>query len=162
MWSYAVLEDGKKNLRQFSVEQSTPCGSDPMSSPGTSISKARRRTAVAGRSGASSRGSVDTLVILMGRHNLREIMKRLVEDGCEPQRSAALIQSGTTVEQSTVTGTGETIPELVNRYRFGTPTVVVVGRAVDLGWELQWFSETMFEFKRARSQLPENSPELGV
>src|SRR4030095_8879331 len=37
--------------------------------------------------------SVDTVVILMGLHNLREIMHRLLESGCEPQRPVELIHA---------------------------------------------------------------------
>ncbi|HYA31024.1 MAG TPA: uroporphyrinogen-III C-methyltransferase, partial [Acidobacteriota bacterium] len=39
--------------------------------------------------------SVDTLVILMGLHNLRAIMDELLAGGCDPKRPVALIQSGT-------------------------------------------------------------------
>jgi len=49
--------------------------------------------------------SVDTLVILMGLYNLREIISRLLENGCEPHRPVALIQSGTRSSQKSVVGT---------------------------------------------------------
>jgi siroheme synthase len=56
--------------------------------------------------------SVDTLVILMGLHRLKEIMNRLLEGGCEPQRPVALIQSGTRLSQRSVVGTVATIADL--------------------------------------------------
>jgi uroporphyrinogen III methyltransferase/synthase len=89
--------------------------------------------------------SVDTLVILMGLDNLREIMRRLMAGGCECQRPVALIQSGTRVSQRIVTGTVETIAELGERYKFGAPTLIIVGAVVNLGQELHWFSETMLD-----------------
>jgi siroheme synthase len=87
--------------------------------------------------------SVDTLVIVMGLHNLREIMSRLMEGGCKPQRPAALIQSGTRVSQKIATGTVDTLVELAHRYKFSTPTVIVVGEVVNLGRELQWFLQSV-------------------
>jgi hypothetical protein len=47
---------------------------------------------------------VDTLVILMGLHNLRKIMGRLLAGGCAPERPVALIQSGTYSLQKTLVG----------------------------------------------------------
>jgi len=103
--------------------------------------------------------SVDTLVILMGLYNLREIMNRLLEDGCEPQRPVALIQSGTRPSQKSVVGTVETIADLAEREKFRSPTVVVVGEVAKLGRYLHWFSEAAFEqplgFKKAEGNTAE-------
>jgi uroporphyrin-III C-methyltransferase len=103
--------------------------------------------------------SVDTLVILMGLYNLRKIMNRLLEDGCEPQRPVALIQSGTRPSQKSVVGTVETIADLAERGKFRSPTVVVVGEVAKLGRDLHWFSEAGFEhplgFKKARENTAE-------
>jgi uroporphyrinogen III methyltransferase/synthase len=106
--------------------------------------------------------SVDTLVILMGLRNLREIMFRLTEGGCEPQRPVALIQSGTRVSQRIVTGTVGTIADLADRYKFRTPTVIVVGGVVNLGRELHWFSETMPDSETICYQSMKNSLEFQV
>src|SRR5262249_19363330 len=81
--------------------------------------------------------SVDTLVILMGPHNLREIMNRLLEGGCEPQRPVALIHAATQPSQKSLFGTVQTIAGLADRAKFDSPTVIVVGEVVRLGWELQ-------------------------
>jgi uroporphyrin-III C-methyltransferase len=79
----------------------------------------------------------DTLVILMGLHGLRGIMSRLLENGCEPQRPVALIQSGTRPSQRSVVGTVETIADLAEAKKFQLPTVIVVGEVVKLGRDLQ-------------------------
>jgi uroporphyrinogen III methyltransferase/synthase len=85
--------------------------------------------------------SVDTLVILMGLHNLKQIMNHLLESGCEPQRPVALIHAATRPSQKSLLGTVQTIADLARQAKFQSPTVIVVGEVVRLGRELQWFSE---------------------
>ena len=82
--------------------------------------------------------SVDTIVILMGMHNLRQIMNQLLDGGCEPERPAALIQSGTRLCQKTLVGTVATIADLAEREKFASPTVIVVGEVVSFRSRLQW------------------------
>ena len=82
--------------------------------------------------------SVDTIVILMGMHNLRQIMNQLLDGGCEPERPAALIQSGTRLCQKTLVGTVATIADLAEREKFASPTVIVVGEVVNFRRRLQW------------------------
>jgi uroporphyrin-III C-methyltransferase len=105
---------------------------------------------------------VDTLVILMGLHNLREIMNRLLAGGCEPQRPVALIQSGTRPSQKSVVGTVTTIADLAEREKFLSPTVVVVGEVVKLGRDLHWFSKAVFEDRLRYNKVSENIVELRV
>ncbi len=82
--------------------------------------------------------SVDTIVILMGLQNLREIMKQLLNGGCEPGRPVALIQSGTRPSQRTLVATVATIAHLVEGAGFKSPTLIVVGEVVNLRRRLQW------------------------
>ena len=63
--------------------------------------------------------SVDTLVVLMGLRNLRKIMNRLLESGCEPQRPVALIHSATRPSQKSLLGTVQTIADLAEEAKFG-------------------------------------------
>src|SRR3984893_8703449 len=49
--------------------------------------------------------AVDTLVILMGLHNLPAIVTKLIAHGRSPETPVALIRWGTTNEQETVIGT---------------------------------------------------------
>ena len=106
--------------------------------------------------------SVDTLVILMGLHSLREIMSRLLEGGCDPQRPVALIQSGTRPSQKSVIGTVATIADLAEGEKFQSPTVIVVGEVVKLGWDLHWFSKAVFEDRLRYNKVSENTLELRV
>lgn len=83
--------------------------------------------------------SVDTVVILMGLQNLRQIMRRLMEGGCEPDRPVALIQSGTRPSQRTLVGIAATIADLAEQERFTSPTVIVIGHVVKLRRRLQGY-----------------------
>ncbi len=83
--------------------------------------------------------SVDTLVILMGLHNLDEIMGCLLKAGCEPERPACLIQSGTLKSQKSLTGTVATIAGLAAAESLTSPVTIVVGNVVRLGGDLEWF-----------------------
>jgi uroporphyrin-III C-methyltransferase len=106
--------------------------------------------------------SVDTLVILMGLHGLRGIMSRLLENGCDPRRPVALIQSGTRRSQRSVVGTVETIADLAETKKFQSPTVVVVGEVVKLGRDLQWFHEAVLERGLEFEKVAENTPETRI
>jgi uroporphyrin-III C-methyltransferase len=83
--------------------------------------------------------SVDTLVILMGSSNLKRIMERLLEGGCEPGRPVCLIQSGTLTTQRKLSGTVATIAGLAAAASFTSPMTIVVGNVVRLGESLDWF-----------------------
>lgn len=106
--------------------------------------------------------SVDTLVILMGLHNLREIMNRLMQGGCEPQRPVALIHAGTRPSQRSVVGTVQTIAALADRRKFQSPTLIIVGEVVRLGRELHWLNKTMFDDRSGIVEVQENSAELRI
>jgi uroporphyrin-III C-methyltransferase len=106
--------------------------------------------------------NVDTLVILMGLRNLRKIMNRLLEGGCEPQRPVALIHAATRPSQKSLLGTVQTIADLAEQAKFKSPTVIVVGEVVRLGRELHWFSETVIDDRSGIVKVLENSAELVI
>jgi uroporphyrinogen III methyltransferase/synthase len=83
--------------------------------------------------------SVDTVVILMGLHNLARIMSELVAGGCEPQRPVALIESGTKKQQRVLIGTVATIGSLAADAEIHSPALIVIGEAVRLRAQLAWF-----------------------
>lgn len=83
--------------------------------------------------------SVDTLIILMGRQNLRKIMDRLLASGCDPDRPGALIESGTLVAQSRVVGTVATLADLAEGLPSSGPSLIIIGEVVRFGEDLQWF-----------------------
>jgi uroporphyrin-III C-methyltransferase len=98
--------------------------------------------------------AVDTLVILMGLHNLPAIVAQLIAHGRGPETPVAVICWGTTRAQETVTGTLADIVESCRSLK--APALIVVGQVVDLGNQLSWFStdaeslkETWFQEKEA-------------
>ena len=106
--------------------------------------------------------SVDTLVILMGLHNLKQIMNRLLESGCDPQRPVALVHAATRPSQKSLFGTVQTIADLADRAKFESPTVIVIGEVVRLGWELHWVKKTEFDYQSESTKVQENSAELRI
>lgn len=83
----------------------------------------------------------DTIVFLMGLHNLPEISKKLIEVGKPNDYPCAVISKGTTKEQIVVVGTLENIVEKTNN--IPTPALIVVGKVVQLREQLKWFGENV-------------------
>ncbi|MCF6172242.1 MAG: uroporphyrinogen-III C-methyltransferase [Campylobacteraceae bacterium] len=79
----------------------------------------------------------DTLVFLMGLHNLSKISKKLMEIGKPKDFPCAVISKGTTKEQKTIVGTLENIVELSKG--IPTPALIVVGKVIKLREQLNWF-----------------------
>jgi uroporphyrin-III C-methyltransferase len=79
----------------------------------------------------------DTIVFLMGLHNLPKISKKLMEIGKARDYPCAVISKGTTKEQSVVVGTLENIVQMAKDVP--TPALIVVGKVVELREQLQWF-----------------------
>ena len=100
--------------------------------------------------------SVDTLVILMGLHNLVAIMDELRAGGCESERPVALIQSGTTKRQRVLCATVGTIGALAAVANFQSPAIIVVGEVARLGEKLGWF-EPVTTAERGRFQAVEGN-----
>ena len=92
--------------------------------------------------------STDTLVFLMGIHNLPRIVEQLLAGGRDPQTPVAIIAQGTRPSQHTVTGTLADIVELAAAIQ--PPAVIVVGEVVHLRSTLKWFDR------------PEQRPLLGL
>ncbi len=83
--------------------------------------------------------SVDTLVILMGMHQLPAIVSTLVRHGRGAETPSAVIQWGTTERQETVTAPLRRLPEAVAAARLGPPAIIVIGSVVDLRREIAWW-----------------------
>ncbi len=79
----------------------------------------------------------DTIVFLMGLHNLPKISEKLIEIGKDRDYPVAVISKGTTPEQTVVVGTLENIVEKAKD--IPTPALIVVGRVVELREQLKWF-----------------------
>jgi len=81
----------------------------------------------------------DTIVFLMGLHNLSKISTKLMEVGREKNTPCAVISKGTTIEQKTVVGTLKNILQKVQESKIKTPALIIVGEVVNLRKDLQWF-----------------------
>jgi len=79
----------------------------------------------------------DTIIFLMGLHNLPKISQKLIEIGKAAEYPVAVISKGTTKDQSVVVGTLENIVEKAKDVP--TPALIVVGRVVELRDQLKWF-----------------------
>ena len=80
----------------------------------------------------------ETLVFLMGLHNIAKITKNLIEIAKkDPSYPVAVISKGTTKDQKVVVGTLENIAQKVKD--LPTPALIVVGEVVNLREDLQWF-----------------------
>ena len=85
--------------------------------------------------------AVDTLVILMGLHNLSLIVGKLVASGRAPNTPVAVIHQGTMEEQKAVVGTLADIVEKSAGLK--APALIVVGDVVKLRNKLDWFTDTL-------------------
>ncbi|RXK13207.1 uroporphyrinogen-III C-methyltransferase [Halarcobacter mediterraneus] len=83
--------------------------------------------------------SDETIVFLMGLHNIELITKKLIEVGKEKDYPCAVISKGTTKEQKTVIGTLENIVEKSKDIK--TPAIIIVGKVINLRKEIKWFDE---------------------
>lgn len=106
-----------------------------------------------------------TLVFLMGVKNLSNIVTKLMENGKPADTPVALVRWGTTTRQQTVTGTLETIVDVVKKAGLKSPAIIVVGHVVSLREELSWFDKKpLFGKKivitRARAQASDLVGEL--
>lgn len=83
--------------------------------------------------------SVDTIVVLMGVERLESIVKSLLNGGRDPATSVAIIESGTTSDQRTTTGTINNIVQKARERGVKPPAITVIGDVVKLQEELSWF-----------------------
>ncbi|NPA74073.1 MAG: uroporphyrinogen-III C-methyltransferase [Epsilonproteobacteria bacterium] len=82
--------------------------------------------------------SDDTIVFLMGLHNLSKISSKLIEIGKPKDYPVAVISKGTLKEQKVVVSTLEHIAK--DAKELPTPALIVVGRVVELRDKLDWFN----------------------
>ncbi|WP_456401527.1 uroporphyrinogen-III C-methyltransferase [Hydrogenimonas sp.] len=83
----------------------------------------------------------ETIVFLMGLHNLRTIAENLIRIGRPEETPCAVISKGTTPEQKSVTGTLADIHRRVAEADIQTPALIVVGKVVELKRDLEWIEE---------------------
>jgi uroporphyrin-III C-methyltransferase/precorrin-2 dehydrogenase/sirohydrochlorin ferrochelatase len=83
-----------------------------------------------------------TVVFYMGLQGVHLICQELIAHHRSPSTPAALIQQGTTPDQKVLTGTLETLPELVRQNNIKAPTLIIVGEVVNLHHKLRWFTQS--------------------
>lgn len=79
----------------------------------------------------------ETIVFLMGIHNIEHITNELIKVGKSSNTPCAVISKGTTKEQKVVVGTLENIA--IKAKNIATPAIIVVGEVVKLREDLSWF-----------------------
>ena len=79
----------------------------------------------------------ETIVFLMGLHNIELIVNKLIEVGKDGNHPCAIISKGTTKDQKVITGTLE---DIVSKSKEAvSPAIIIVGEVVKLREELRWF-----------------------
>ncbi|MBT4837662.1 MAG: uroporphyrinogen-III C-methyltransferase [Methylococcales bacterium] len=81
-----------------------------------------------------------TIVFYMGLVSLPNICQQLIEHGMPSSMPAAIVQQGTTEYQRVFTGTLETLPSIVETEKPKPPTLIIVGKVVELQSKLAWFN----------------------
>lgn len=81
---------------------------------------------------------LDTIVVLMGIAQIKQIAQKLVDRGRSPQDSVAVIRWGTLPLQTTEVCTIRDILD-ENHKPFVTPALIVIGKVVQLREKLNWF-----------------------
>ena len=80
----------------------------------------------------------ETIVFLMGYHNIKMIVNKLLSLGKRSDYPCAVISKGTTKDQQVVTGT---LDNIIERSKgLPTPAIIVIGEVVKLRDEIKWFN----------------------
>ena len=75
----------------------------------------------------SALAKMDTVVVLMGRKNLRHLTEELIAAGRDPETPVAAIENATLPSQRVVAGRLANISSVVEKSDFGSPMVTVIG-----------------------------------
>ena len=80
-----------------------------------------------------------TIVFYMGLHRIGYLASQLIAHGKNPTTPIALVQAGSTPQQKVVTGTLETIEQLLKDNPVKPPSLIIVGEVVKLHQKLAWY-----------------------
>ena len=75
----------------------------------------------------------------MGLVGLEVICSQLIAHGMAADMPIALVQQGTTANQKVLIGTLESMPAIVKVSEVQAPTIIIVGRVVQLRSRYSWF-----------------------
>jgi len=92
-----------------------------------------------------------TVVFYMGLHGAPTLCKELMAHGMPGSTPVALVQKGTTPEQKTITGTLDTLEQLVQQNDLKPPTLIIVGEVVRMKEKLDWFNPDKPQGKGVRA-----------
>ena len=84
-----------------------------------------------------------TLVIYMGLINIALIRDELIKAGLPADTPAGAIEKGTTPEQRTILTTLEELPACIEKADLKAPSLLIIGRVVELAGELSWHIPAM-------------------
>ncbi|MBC8269867.1 MAG: uroporphyrinogen-III C-methyltransferase [Rhodospirillaceae bacterium] len=84
-----------------------------------------------------------TLVIYMGLINIARIRDELIKAGLPADTPAGAIERGTTAEQRTILTTLEELPACIEKASLKAPSLLIIGRVVQLAEELSWHIPAM-------------------
>ena len=106
-----------------------------------------------------------TIVLYMGVKTLPRIAAALPAGGMSPETPAAAVQRGTHPHQRTVTGTLNTLSDVMQREGIAAPVITIIGPVAALRDEIAWFDRRPLFGKRivvtrARSQAASLSERL--
>lgn len=76
--------------------------------------------------------AVETIVVLMGINNLKEITDGLLSGGLPPATPAAIVQNGTRPDQRVIVGDLDSLTDVAAGAGLGSPCLVVFGDVVSL------------------------------
>jgi uroporphyrin-III C-methyltransferase/precorrin-2 dehydrogenase/sirohydrochlorin ferrochelatase len=86
--------------------------------------------------------TAETLVFYMGLAGLPIICEQLQAFGRAADTPIAMVERGTLIEQRVLTGTLNTMADIVAREKPRAPTLIIVGDVVSLHRKLAWFGES--------------------
>lgn len=82
-----------------------------------------------------------TLVIYMGLINIEKISTELMKAGLPGDTPAAGVERGTTPDQRTILTTLEKLPDCIHRAELKAPSLLIIGKVVDLAKTIGWHSQ---------------------
>jgi len=86
-------------------------------------------------------GTSETLVIFMGLSHFDEIANQIVAAGRSADTPAMAVRWGTRPDQDVITGTLETLPQLIHEHALKPPATIIVGEVVLLRKKLSWYEK---------------------
>jgi uroporphyrin-III C-methyltransferase/precorrin-2 dehydrogenase/sirohydrochlorin ferrochelatase/uroporphyrin-III C-methyltransferase len=92
-----------------------------------------------------------TLIVYMGRTNVRRIAEQLMAHGLPADTPAAAIVEGTRPEQQSIVTTLAALPDRIEERDRPAPTLLVIGRVVALAETLAWFQPRSIAGSGSRS-----------